>query len=258
MNGGSHISSLLKQSRFCRQLWNAFRSGLPQAVRHMCSALQAEHRIRCYLKTTAEPRLHLGAGTNILHGWLNTDLEPQRSEIVMLNVTQRLPLPDAGFRAVYAEHLIEHLSYEQALQLLRECWRVLQPGSRLRIVTPDLGKLVGLFTTATNGEAIAATHEYVRLLLPGTESHQRTFVLNNEFRSWGHQFLYDRSTLEDLLLSAGFVSPAWRDIGESDCVHLSNLERHGQAIGSDLVNRYFSMAVEVERPRPVPASYSKS
>jgi O-antigen chain-terminating methyltransferase len=45
--------------------------------------------------------------------------------------------PDAGYGAVFAGHVVEHMTPEDARLLVREAHRVLRPGGRLVILTPN-------------------------------------------------------------------------------------------------------------------------
>lgn len=49
----------------------------------------------------------------------------------------RLPFGDASLDFAYSEHFLEHLFLDEALELLRECRRVLRPRAVLRTVVPD-------------------------------------------------------------------------------------------------------------------------
>jgi predicted SAM-dependent methyltransferase len=77
-------------------------------------------------------------------GWLNTDIYLNGRSVTYLDVTQRFPFQDNTFAYVTAEHMIEHLAYEDAKTMLSECYWVLQPGGRVRIATPDLEVILGL------------------------------------------------------------------------------------------------------------------
>ena len=97
-----------------------------------------------YLAETREPRLHIGCAGHLLEGWLNSDLHPRARNILRLDATRRFPFPDSAFVHAYSEHVIEHLSFSQAASMLDECFRVLSPGGKVRITTPDLSFLVDL------------------------------------------------------------------------------------------------------------------
>ena len=98
-----------------------------------------------YLSTHPEAKLQLGAGPNNMPGWLNTDIEPAPGQ-AYLDATKPFPMPDRTFNYITSEHVFEHLSYENGRRMLQECYRILKPGGRLRIATPDLSKFVSLFS----------------------------------------------------------------------------------------------------------------
>jgi hypothetical protein len=50
--------------------------------------------------------------------------------------------------------------------------------------------------------------------------------LNRAFHGWGHQFLYNRATLEAALRGAGFANVMFCRYGQSDRPELAGLERH--------------------------------
>ncbi len=47
--------------------------------------------------------------------------------------------PDESFQAITLNHVIEHAS--DPLGLLKECWRILQPGGKLVVITPNIHSL---------------------------------------------------------------------------------------------------------------------
>jgi predicted SAM-dependent methyltransferase len=161
-------------------------------------------RIARYLETHKTRRLHLGAGENVLPGWLNADLHDYgRGDLVFIDAREPFPLPDASFDEVFSEHMLEHLTYAEGQNCLRESLRVLRPGGRIRIATPSLERLARLYG---GGELEA---RYVRwaakTLDPEVDVPLPGVVINNFFRSWGHRFIYDPQTLRHALESAGFV-----------------------------------------------------
>jgi predicted SAM-dependent methyltransferase len=192
-----------------------------------------------YLAAHREPKLQLGAGEHPLVGWLNTDLHDygRPGELVYLDVREPFPLPDTSFDLVYSEHMLEHLSYTEGQRCLRECFRVLRPGGRIRIATPSLERLARLYDGGAVQEryvhwAAATLEPELRAPLPGA-------VVNNFFRSWGHRFIYDPQTLRHALAEAGFVDVVEQSVGE--------LEQH--LAEAPEFNEFETIVFEGQRPQ---------
>ena len=184
--------------------------------------LVAEH-----LATSTAPRLHLGCGTRLLDGWLNSDFSPRSTDSIRIDATQPLPFDDSTFEYVYSEHMIEHLQRSDGERLLGEITRVLRPGGRVRISTPDLDRLIALFRPAelhTEDE-----RRYIELIATKSitdidpASATAVHVLNNNVRDWGHQFLFDAATLRGAMASAGLVAIEQFALQESNDPMLAGL-----------------------------------
>lgn len=203
--------------------------------------------IRTYLERSGAHKLQLGAGDNPIEGWLNTDAWPRAEQVAYLDVTQAFPLPDESMDYVFSEHLIEHLDPDQGAVMLRECRRVLAPGGKIRLSTPDLQRVVGLLEHS--GEPVQERYlAWSRTYNSLPESdHLAVFVVNNFVRAWGHRFIYDRGALSEALEKAGFRDISFRVPGESSEPELSGLEAHGSVIGEDN-NRFESMVAEATKP----------
>lgn len=192
------------------------------------------------------PKLHLGAGHNVLEGWLNTDWSPHHDEIVFLDVTFPFPFPDSSFAYVFSEHLIEHISHSEGRAMVAECSRVLRPGGTLRIATPSLDNLISLFDQNKS----EASTRYVEWAMttnhfpPG--SSPECFILNHFMRGWGHQFVYDPETLRAVLEECGFSGISSLAPGQSNDVQLQGIEGHGRVIGEEQ-NRFETMVLEARR-----------
>lgn len=206
--------------------------------------------IKKYLRSHQIRKLQIGAKGNILKDWLNTDLYPPSSEVVFLNATQPFPFENSTFDYIFCEHLIEHLTYHEGLFMLRECYRILKPGGRIRIATPDFEKIVGLYLQ----EKSDFQHRYlewaVREFLPETKTsmNKDVFVINNFFYCWEHKFIYDRATLQETLEKAAFAEIFCYPPGESDDKNLRCLESHGRVIGNEEMNQFETMVLEARRP----------
>jgi len=233
----------LKRSQFILGLAKASR-GLERDIRVLVWLLKRKAQIADYLKTNGIKRLQLGTSNNILAGWLNTDVYPNHAPVVFMNATARFPFEDETFDYVMAEHMIEHIEYEAAQVMLRECYRVLKPGGRVRFATPDLAVLVALHSK----EKTEAQKHYidwlVARLMPDVRNCKDVFVINNSFRAWGHSFLYDRETLLGALEAQGFCEIKFYKPGESDDPVLQNLETHGREIGAEDINQFETIVAE--------------
>jgi SAM-dependent methyltransferase len=83
------------------------------------------------------PMLNIGCGGHYHPAWTNIDLAASGPDVIVCDILGRLPFPDGMFRAAYSCHVLEHLTPEDALGLLREARRVLAPGGIVRCVVPD-------------------------------------------------------------------------------------------------------------------------
>lgn len=157
--------------------------------------------------------LHLGCGNNILEGWANVDLA-KASGVIRHDLSSGLPVNDATASIIFSEHFIEHLTRHQGLVLLRECYRALVPGGKLRISTPSLQKLVREYSNGQVDEWGDVSWE------PGSPCA----MVNEGLRSWGHQYVYDEHDLKGLMEEAGFVNIRRMPWRQSDHEALRGLE----------------------------------
>jgi predicted SAM-dependent methyltransferase len=172
---------------------------------------------------------------------------PYSRRVAFLDATRVFPLPDGSFDFIFSEHHIEHITYQQAGFMLRECRRVLRPGGRIRIATPDLSQLLRLYS-----EPGAAGEEYIRWMtdrfLPDAPGYSPVFVINLCMRLAGHQFVYDGDTLMAALAAAGFVDIERAAPGVSATPELHAIDSHERFTGDSGVNRYETMVYEARKP----------
>jgi predicted SAM-dependent methyltransferase len=164
-------------------------------------------------KWRGQTKLHLGCGGNLITGWGNVDFDGP-AHTIRHDLTKSLPIAAGTIDFIYSEHFIEHIRRDQAVALLAECRRVLRSGGVLRLVTPDLDKLIEEYQAGR-------TTEWADM---GWSSPSPCIMLNEGVRNWGHQFLYNRSELEAVLNEAGFSNKEWVAWRMSRHLELQGLE----------------------------------
>jgi len=241
------IKRLLKRSSFIVDAVRTARAGA-EDIKKLYGFMIRSRQIERYFSDSAIKKVQLGTSHSLIAGWLNTDLLPSNPEVVYLDATRRFPFKDSTIDYVFSEHVIEHVEYQSGLAMLRECYRVLKPGGKIRMSTPDLRVLVGLFSS----EKTASQNFYIdfatRKFLPDITYCKEVFVTNNAFRAWGHQFLYDRQTIETTMRTIGFENIRYYRPGESDDENLRGIESHGRVMGCEEINQFEAFAVEGDVP----------
>jgi predicted SAM-dependent methyltransferase len=189
-------------------------------------------------------KLQVGAGGNVLPGWLNTDLRPSE-QVLSVDVTRPLPFSSGEFTYVFTEHMIEHIAFEQARRMLLEIYRVLANGGKLRVSTPDFDFFLGMFGDKISSEEKQFMEWHVGTYTPNLPIHPLS-VMNTMFHRWGHQHLYNEQTLSSLLQDCGFDQIVRYSTGESDDSELRGLESHGKLVG-ELHNRMETLVLEATK-----------
>jgi len=148
-------------------------------------------------------KLHIGCGQHRLEGWINIDLDADSKADLRLDVTKGLPVADGSVGAVLSQHFVEHLTRAQAQGFLAECCRVLKPGGKLRLSTPDLAGIIRDYSAAlTSGRVECYWDDAAKYR---SACHVFNTAIDCE-RVWGHQFTYDEAELRAALAQAGFAS----------------------------------------------------
>ena len=188
-----------------------------------------QKQIEDYFSSNSTAKLHIGCGNNRYPGWLNTDISEMacKQGAVYMDAGAEFPFPDDSFNYVYSEHLIEHLSYAQAVNMLRECHRVLKPSGVIRIATPNIRFLVDLYQNPDK----PVNKAYIKWSANGGGGgpvfpEHAIFVINKFHRAWGHKYIYDQEALSNLMQENGFSHICRCEIGESTEPALQHVEGH--------------------------------
>ncbi len=177
-----------------------------------------------YLTNHDVKKLQIGSGNNVYEGWLNTDYEPGIPGVYRMDATRKFPFADNTFDYVFCQHMIEHIGYPEGQFMLRECLRVLKPGGKVRISTPNLAFVCGLYNSTPDERQRAYMEWSKATWVPDAPKASPAFVVNNFFRNWGHQFIYDSETLREAIERAGFHALKSFDLNQSDDPIFQDLE----------------------------------
>ncbi len=135
-------------------------------------------------------RLNLGCGQEHFDGWINCDLYDDALGADVKLDASNIQLQSNSVQEINASHLIEHFDYIKGQEVIEEWYRVLVPGGKLSIETPDL---LGLCTKFVSG------NEQLRVNLYGLFFGMPWTAVWNT-----HKFLYSETQLRWTLDKTGF------------------------------------------------------
>lgn len=179
---------------------------------------RADIRTRKFLAGLAAKDLlvHLGCGYRPKKDWINVDQARGPEVQVVWDLRRGLPFRDESCSAIFSEHFIEHITKEEATDLLRECHQALQPGGVLRISTPD----AELFFRSYAGDRQFLAH-------PDFQQAIDTPVdrVNYMMREYGqHLWSYDEELLTLMFRRAGFESVIRQRFGVSTHPRMNDID----------------------------------
>jgi predicted SAM-dependent methyltransferase len=168
-------------------------------------------------------KINLGAGLTVKPDWINIDGSinaliaswpkyiqkflykmsgskqnysfQQYSEILKNNnfichdLTFGIPLIDNCADYIFCSHLLEHLTKQQGVNLIKEMYRVLKEEGMVRIVVPDLAYAIDLYCKGEKEESLKRFYN--------DEGNQSELSR--------HKYMYDFDILKSILTDTGFT-----------------------------------------------------
>ena len=194
-------------------------------------------RNRSKIRILNEPVLmDVGAGTNYREGWIHVDFflirnpfklhkgKSKKTPEVQMDLRFPFKCTDAQIDGIYSSHTLEHFSYAEANQLLKEFFRMLKPGGWLRLIVPDLETYIEFYLGKNND-------------LPYKSGCEAIASLTQE---WGHKSVWDYARLSKQLESQGFSEVKKLEYG---------LEGTDKRLIKDLASRKEeSLVIEAQKP----------
>lgn len=164
-------------------------------------------------------KIHLGCGSHHIHGWLNHDLE--------VDIRKRLPWRNEEVDFIFAEHVIEHVTFPEGVRFLTECRRVLNRNGVLRFSFPD-AELVNSLSEPELNLYFEATSAVASRCIEKTYLPLKTRedCLRLLFCGWGHLSAWTVGLARIALRVAGFGAATPSAYGVSMVPELRGVDGH--------------------------------
>jgi SAM-dependent methyltransferase len=197
--------------------------------------------IEQYLKTLpagADLKIVFGGHWSDNPGWLLLGEEHQ-------DITGPLYFKTGVADVVFAEHVIEHVSFAAGVHFLQESFRILKPGGVCRITCPMLDRLMTATLDNQNGReylrnSVLGIHadadEILRnaLRLDGINEDPLPFFFASLYMNHGHRFIWTSGLMIKVMKAIGFRTAERYDPGQgsrpADCIER---RRRGLYLGHD-------------------------
>lgn len=173
-------------------------------------------------------KIHLACGSNIFdRGWINVDIRsdiaiPDNTIFLQHDLTKNLPFENNTIDYLYCSHFLEHLDpFDQAIDFLKECKRVIKKSGILRISVPDFRKIVNFYLTSP--QDFYKEYNYTKPWFKKASSWERRIGISIMY---GHKMLYDVTSLTEVLNLSGFsVANYFIDFSDNFFSNLNEIEK---------------------------------
>lgn len=200
--------------------------------------------------------LNIGCGLKAPEDWINIDASPSlrisRIYLVRLllgkrlppwprnvryaDITRRLNIDDNSCDLVFASHVIEHLSLDDAIIAFANIYAVIKPNGILRLIVPDLLTITrNYIDMVTINKDPDAAFQCTDALGVGCRIHKNSFLarLKEAFSNSRHQWLWDELSMKQALETVGFRNITKRSYGDwadKRFAQVEEPERHHNSI----------------------------
>ncbi len=204
--------------------------------------------------------MQYGCGLNAPETWRNFDSSPSiiiqkipllgkivkkqsitfPQNIEFGDIIKGLPVKPSTCNAIYASHVLEHLSLEDFRVALKNTYSLLVPNGFFRLVVPDLEVYAKEYLASENSNA---SIKFMKDTSLGLEKRNKSFTAF--LRSWlgnsNHLWMWDYTSLEQELYSQNFIDIRRCTYNDSECTAFEAVERQDRYINA--------LGIECRRPK---------
>lgn len=194
--------------------------------------------------------INYGCGLCAPEEWLNFDASPtlrlqklwlvQRKPNVVFpgnvrygDIVKGLPVKDNSAKGIFCSHTLEHLSLQDCRTALTNTYKMLMNDGVFRCVVPDLEVMAREYIKAVDSGNSEASIKFIgNNTMMGTENRPKglkgllTLLLGNSRHLW----MWDRLSLREELIKAGFINIRECHFGDSADKMFSLVEDAGRFI----------------------------
>lgn len=198
------------------------------------SSIKGRWRSPKIIDTQGFNYLQLGSWEDAFPGFLNTDHFVHLKGGVGLDIRFPLPFRPDTWAGVYAHHVVEHISYSDALALFREIHRVLKPNGTFRMVVPDLECFLRAYQSTASEErqkimTFLPPHAMAYLSSTITTPLEMVDYIFRDSNSNRHLSSWDWETAELRLKEAGFAKVIRQTVNKSVDTQLAGHDKQDWA-----------------------------
>jgi predicted SAM-dependent methyltransferase len=242
INGASQLASQTEHPQLISQL-KSKRFELSLSVlqnnyywleRKLCQTLMRRPPPTWSKDPSTQALLNLGCGPHIFPNWVNADdyafkrwfRERTFRPNWRLDITNSWRCPDNYWDGIFSEHVIEHVTYSEAIFVLTECFRTLKPGAWIRLSVPDLKQYVDCYLSdKTESDLGSFPHPAVMI----------SFLAQMHL----HRSLWDSDLMVKVVNQVGFVNATTVAFGEGTDRRL---------VKDDPAKQHGTLYVEAKKP----------
>jgi predicted SAM-dependent methyltransferase len=134
-------------------------------------------------------KLHLGCGPRYIPGFIHVDAQAA-PHVDIVGPAEQLTMEDGSVSLIYASHILEHFARNEYEDVLREWFRVIEPGGILRLSVPNFAACAAIYYENGLSDGLSGLVG----LISGGQRDEYDY----------HKMIFDEDFLRGILTQIGF------------------------------------------------------